>query len=77
MFTNLARVEQKHGCHFYTQDIILLDYVYSGDVIITMDVQYKTPGFGIVLIENNNDNIFDTAYSACLLYTSPSPRDRG
>lgn len=64
MFTNLTRVEQKHGCHFYTQDIILLDYVYSGDVIITMDVQYKTPGFGIVLIENNNDNIFDTAYSA-------------
>jgi hypothetical protein len=64
LFTNKARVSQtKEGCRWYDQDIVFLDYDYTGDCVIDMTLQYNTPGFGIFLVEDDGFDIFDSEYS--------------
>lgn len=48
IFQKNARIEQLDGLHFYEQDIVMLQYKYTGDVIIEIQVQYNMPGFGVV-----------------------------
>lgn len=67
MFDNKARVTQTvDGCQWYEQDIVLLDYIYTGDCIVDIKLKYNTPGFGILLAEADGNTAFDSGYS--LLY---------
>lgn len=55
MFEYKTRTETAGGCRFYQQDILLFDYVYSGDFDLHCYVDYNTPGFGIVIAEYTDD----------------------
>ena len=44
-----GRVEQAGGMKFYEQDVVMLDYLYTEDVTVEMDVVYAMPGFGLVI----------------------------
>lgn len=60
IFFNKARVTKNNGCYFYDQDIIALEYKYSGDTKIKLSLDYVNPGFGILLIKNEKD-IFNSS----------------
>lgn len=53
IFFDNARITKNNGCYFYDQDIIILDYTYSGDSRIKLKLDYVNPGFGILLIEDS------------------------
>ena len=48
IFLGNSRVEQLNGMKFYEQDVVMLDYIYTGDTYIDLDVEYNYPGIGIV-----------------------------
>lgn len=48
-----GRVEQAGGMRFYEQDIVMLDYAYTGDVTIELELEYILPGFGVIFSENS------------------------
>lgn len=52
MFEYKTRTETINGCKFVEQDILLFDYIYSGDIAVEFEVDYMSPGFGIVIAEN-------------------------
>lgn len=54
IFFDNARITKNNGCYFYDQDIIILDYTYSGDSRIKLKLDYGNPGFGILLIEDSD-----------------------
>lgn len=54
IFFDNARITKNNGCYFYDQDIIILDYTYSGDSRIKLKLDYVNPGFGILLIEDSD-----------------------
>ena len=54
IFFDNARITKNNGCYFYDQDIIILDYAYSGDSRIKLKLDYVNPGFGILLIEDSD-----------------------
>lgn len=63
MFEYETRLERKDGCKFIEQDILLYDYIYSDDISIETAIEYKRPGFGFVISEQQNnvavgDNIY-------------------
>lgn len=55
MFEFNARTELCDGCRFYSQDFLLFDYAYEGDIDIHCKIDYNAPGFGIVIAEYAND----------------------
>ena len=55
MFEYKTRTETAGGCLFYQQDILLFDYAYSGDFDLHCNLDYNTPGFGIVIAEYADD----------------------
>lgn len=55
-----GRVEQKDGMRFYEQDIVMLDYVYTGDVTIELELEYILPGFGVVFSEDSKGLTVDS-----------------
>ena len=57
MLQNNSRIENINGLHFYDQDIVMLDYIYTNNVKIIMDADYRYPGLGIILAEYKNDNV--------------------
>ena len=59
MFEFKTRTETVNGCRFYEQDVLLYDYVYSGDTVIECLLDYNIPGFGFVLSEENDTDISD------------------
>lgn len=65
MFDYKGRVEKTAdgGCRFYDQDIIFLDYIFRNDCIIDMDIEYTSPGFGILLAEADTTDPFKNGYS--------------
>lgn len=65
MFDYKGRVEKTEdgGCRFYDQDIIFLDYLFTNDCIIDLDIEYVSPGFGILLAEADTADPFKTGYS--------------
>lgn len=44
-----GRIEQAGGMKFYEQDVVMLDYLYTEDVTVDVDVVYAMPGFGLVI----------------------------
>lgn len=56
MFEYKTRTETVNGCKFIQQDILLLDYLYHSNSEIECVVDYMIPGFGFVIVEDNNDN---------------------
>ncbi len=48
IFQTNGRVEGLNGMHFYEQDIVMLNYIYTGDVTIDAEIDYCMPGFGFV-----------------------------
>ena len=44
-----GRVEQAGGMKFYEQDVVMLNYLYTEDVTVNVDVVYAMPGFGLVI----------------------------
>lgn len=48
IFLGNSRVEQLNGMKFYEQDVVMLDYIYTGDTYVDLEVEYNYPGVGIV-----------------------------
>lgn len=65
MFDYKGRVKKTTdgGCLFYDQDIVFLDYIFRNDCIIDMDIEYVSPGFGILLAEADTKDPFKNGYS--------------
>ena len=59
MFEYKTRTKLNNGCEFVNQDILLYDYLYSGDLKINCSVEYNTPGFGFVILENSENNVIN------------------
>lgn len=57
MFEYRTRTETVNGCKFIQQDILLFDYVYSGDTETEVHLNYVNPGFGLVLVEAEGKDI--------------------
>lgn len=53
MFQENSRVEKKDGIRFYEQDVLCSNYVFSGDMVIDLRVDYLYPGMGILLAIDN------------------------
>lgn len=54
IFNKNCRVQKTNeGIQFYEQDVLCSSYVFSGDQKIDIHLDYLTPGFGIVLIEED------------------------
>lgn len=53
MYSYKTRTENKNGCRFFEQDILLLDYIYSNNVMIDVLLDYQTSGFGFVMSEDS------------------------
>ena len=60
MFKYKTRTETINGCKFYEQDILLFDYLYSGDCVVEFVVDYNSPGFGLFLAKESNIDIVDS-----------------
>ena len=55
-----GRIEVNDGIRFYEQDMLYDDYLYSGDIDITLNIDYANPGFGIALIDNEGNSIINS-----------------
>lgn len=55
-----SRITIDEGIKFYEQDIMYDDYLYSGDIDITLCLDYANPGFGIALINNEGNSIINS-----------------
>ena len=62
-----GRVEQKDGMRFYEQDIVMLDYVYTGDVTIELELKYVLPGFGVIFSEDSKGATVDSEPAQSIL----------
>lgn len=60
MFEYKTRTEYKDGCKFISQDILLYDYIYNGDIEVECHIDYNVPGFGFVLLEENDNASLDS-----------------
>ena len=61
-----SRIELVDGIRFYEQDILYDDYIYTGSCQIEVDFDYYNNGFGIVLINPNNNKTMAKDNSALL-----------
>lgn len=59
MFLSNSRIEKNEKIIFYEQDILLDDHIYTGNVHITMTVDYITPGIGIALVSSEGLSLSD------------------
>ena len=55
-----SRIEVNNGIRFYEQDMLYDDYLYSGDIDITLNIEYANPGFGVALIDNEGNSIINS-----------------
>lgn len=63
MFEYKTRTEYDNGCKFVSQDILLYDYIYDGDIELECHVDYVNPGFGFVLLEEaENASVGNNVY---------------
>lgn len=56
-----SRITIDNGIKFYEQDIMYDDYLYSGDIDITLRLEYANPGFGVALINNEGNSIINSS----------------
>lgn len=59
MLTPTSRIELEDGIRFYEQDILFDDYIYTGNLLINLKVEYNTPGIGIALISSEGYSLKD------------------
>lgn len=60
MLLPTSRIEKNRlGIKFYEQDMLVDNYVYSGDLEATVILSYVTPGFGIALINSEGYSLKD------------------
>ena len=52
MLLSNSRIEKNEKICFYEQDLLLDDHVYTGDIQVTLKVDYVTPGIGIALVSD-------------------------
>lgn len=58
MFQQNSRIEQtEYGIRFYEQDVIYDDYVYNDIINMTLDIDYFSSGFGILIAPNAGSSI--------------------
>ena len=55
MFAYNTRTERINGTKFIEKDIILFDYIYTGDILLQVDAKLVTPGFGFVIREEDTE----------------------
>ena len=55
IFQTNGRIEQKDGMHFYENDVVMLDYIYDGDLIINIELEYNFSGFALILSSYNEN----------------------
>ena len=61
IFDDSTRVEKiKEGLKFYEQDILSCSYIFEQDITINLKLDYVMSGFGIVLIEDNGNELNNT-----------------
>lgn len=53
MFQDDSRIERENGIRFYEQDVLMGDYIFTGDMKLDLESHYLSPGLGIVLSEVN------------------------
>lgn len=61
MFEYNARTEVINGAKFIEKDVILFDYSYSGDILLQVDANLISSGFGFVIVEDENNENMATA----------------
>lgn len=54
-----SRIEINDGIKFYEQDFLYDDYIYTGDLDITLNIEYASQGFGIALISSEGVSLSD------------------
>lgn len=59
MLQPTSRVELNEGIRFYEQDLLIDDYIYVGNLLVNLDVEYQTPGFGIALLSSEGLSLGD------------------
>nr|DAV25112.1 MAG TPA: hypothetical protein [Caudoviricetes sp.] len=52
MLLSNSRIEKNKRVQFYEQDILLDDHIYSGNLQVTIDLDYISPGIGIALVSD-------------------------
>lgn len=52
MLLSNSRIEKNKKVQFYEQDILLDDHIYSGNLQVTIDLDYISPGIGIALVSD-------------------------
>ena len=55
MFAYNTRTERINGTKFIEKDIILFDYIYTGDLLFQVDAKLVTPVFGFVIREEDTE----------------------
>lgn len=52
MFQNNSRIYVDQGISFYERDVLYDDHTYVGDLDITIKLNYYSPGFGLIFMNN-------------------------
>lgn len=64
IFDTNSRIEKvAEGIRFYQPDIFCCKYALGGDQVIDVELDYRSPGFGLVVAEKTGDSIFDSRMS--------------
>jgi len=67
IFEANSRVQKvAEGIQFYEPDVLCSGYAFTGNQKIIVRLDYTSPGFGIVLVENNGEKLED-AFNSYLL----------
>lgn len=59
MLQSTSRIEKNNGIRFYEQDILIDDYIHTGNLLVNLDIEYITPGFGIALLSSEGLSLKD------------------
>lgn len=59
MLMPTSRIELDEGIRFYEQDMLIDDYIYTGNLLVNLDIDYITPGFGIALLSSEGLSLRD------------------
>lgn len=59
MLLPTSRIELDNGIRFYEQDMLIDDYIYTGNLLVNIDIEYLTPGFGIALLSSEGLSLKD------------------
>lgn len=59
MILSNSRIEKNSKIHFYEQDILLDDHTYSGNIQVSLNIDYLSPGIGIALVSDEGLSLKD------------------